>query len=122
MHQAQLDELERILTNEPRHEPMIGFSTRVLRRVREEAATPAPIRFPWARLLLGLVPNLLLLLAAVVWVARQPASAWAGYPFAAEGFSLPVQGALAGCVAIVLSLAVAGVASRWVAPRRSAVL
>ena len=44
------DRIERGLLLEP-VEPSAAFQARVMRRVRQEAATPPPIPFPWRRAL-----------------------------------------------------------------------
>ncbi len=47
--------VDRILAAEEKLVPASGFVTAVMERVREEAATPAPIPFPWKRVAPGLV-------------------------------------------------------------------
>ena len=42
------DQIQRGLLLEP-VEPSAAFQARVMRRVRQEAATPPPIPFPWGR-------------------------------------------------------------------------
>jgi hypothetical protein len=42
------DQIERGLLLEP-VEPSAAFQVRVMRRIRQEAATPPPIPFPWRR-------------------------------------------------------------------------
>ena len=70
-----MDELDRILTDDPEIQPTIGFSTRVMRAVREEAESMAPIAFPWARFLPGLCVSLVLLATAVVgWFSEAASS------------------------------------------------
>ena len=49
------DNLDRILKSEEELVPSSGFVAAVMERVREEAAAPAPIPFPWKRLAPGLV-------------------------------------------------------------------
>ena len=44
------DQVERGLLLEP-VEPSAAFQVRVMRRIRQEAATPPPIPFPWRRAL-----------------------------------------------------------------------
>ncbi len=44
------DQITRGLLLEP-VEPSAGFQARVMRRIRQEAATPPPIPFPWRRAL-----------------------------------------------------------------------
>ncbi len=66
--------LERILTSDDELQPMTGFSTRVMRAIREEAAAPAPLAFPWARFLPGFLVNTALLLATATWLLFGPGS------------------------------------------------
>lgn len=49
------DNLNRILASEAELAPSSGFVAAVMERVREEAAAPAPIPFPWKRVLPGMV-------------------------------------------------------------------
>lgn len=48
-------EIDRILATEETLLPSSGFLASVMERVCEEAATPAPIPFPWKRALPGMV-------------------------------------------------------------------
>jgi hypothetical protein len=50
-----VDAIDRILAAEEEIAPSSGFATAVMERVREEAAAPAPIPFPWKRFAPGLV-------------------------------------------------------------------
>ena len=59
------DKLDRILASEEELVPSSGFVASVMQRVREEAAAPAPIPFPWKRL----VPAMVMIVAALVWCA-----------------------------------------------------
>ena len=63
------DELDRILSEEEQILPSSGFVASVMAAVRHQAATSAPIPFPWRRALPGLaaaaVTLVSLLLAAV---------------------------------------------------------
>ncbi len=121
MKEFEMNELERILANEEELQPMTGFSTRVMRAVREEAAATAPIAFPWARFLPGFLLNLGLLLSAAVWMILEPGSSSPAPPIPAEWFSDPqVQGLLWTALTVAGTGALAWTASRWVAPRRAA--
>ena len=53
--EATNTEIDRILATEQPLVPTSGFLASVMERVREEAATPAPIPFPWKRALPGMV-------------------------------------------------------------------
>lgn len=117
---TEMKELERILANEEELQPMTGFSTRVMRAVREEATATAPIAFPWARFLPGVLFNLGLLLGAAVWIILGPGSASLAQPVPTEWFSIPqVQGLLWAALTVVGTSALAWTVSRWVAPRRA---
>jgi hypothetical protein len=76
------DNLDEILTAEEELVPSSGFLASVMERVKEEAAAPPPIPFPWKRALPGI------LLAATVL-------GWSGYellrlmPSALSTISLP---------------------------------
>ena len=62
--------IDRILSSEGEMIPSSGFVAAAMERVREEAAVPAPIPFPWKRVAPGLV-----LVAGVIgwgtWTAAQ---------------------------------------------------
>ena len=49
-----MDELDRILEAQESIEPSSGLADSIMRAVRQEAATPTPIHFPWGRLALGM--------------------------------------------------------------------
>ena len=120
MKKSEMNELERILAHEEKLQPMTGFSTRVMRAVREEAAATAPIAFPWARFLPGLLLNLGLLLGAAVWTILEPGS-FSGAPLIpAEWLSDPqARGLLWAALTVVGTGALAWTVSRWIAPRRA---
>ncbi|MFI5183949.1 MAG: hypothetical protein ACHQNV_06105 [Vicinamibacteria bacterium] len=48
------DELDRILGSDESIGPSSGFAAAVMHRVRERAAEPAPVAFPWGRFAVGL--------------------------------------------------------------------
>ena len=121
LNEAELNELERILAHEEELQPMTGFSTRVMRAVREEAAATEPIAFPWARFLPGFLLNLALLLGAAVWLILEHGSFSPAPPIPVGWFSDPqVQGLLWAALTVVGSAVLAWTASRWAAPRRTA--
>lgn len=68
-------EFDRILADEDDLIPSSGFLASVMERVHQEAAQPAPLPFPWKRLLSGFV-----LAVGVI--------ACAGYEFLRQGLSL----------------------------------
>jgi len=64
---------DRILAAEEKLVPSSGFAAAVMERVREEAAAPLPISFPWRRV----APGLALAAGTIGWGAREAARvAW----------------------------------------------
>ena len=121
MKGSEMNELERILANEEELQPMTGFSTRVMRAVREEATARTPLAFPWARFLPGFLLNLGLLLGAAVWMILESGRSSLAQPIPVEWFSDPqVRGLLWAALTVVGTGVLAWTASRWVAPRRAA--
>jgi hypothetical protein len=49
------ERIDEILGTEPELVPSSGFAASVMERIREEAAAPAPIPFPWKRAVPGMV-------------------------------------------------------------------
>lgn len=70
-----MDEIDRILTQEPIVTPSAAFSDRVMREVRDAAATPPPIEFPWHRFLPGMLTSLTLVLATFMVLGWSDAEA-----------------------------------------------
>lgn len=121
MREPEMNELDRILANEEELQPMTGFSTRVMRAVREEAQETAPIAFPWSRFLPGALLNLGLLLGAAVWIVLESGSSSLAQPLPSEWLSDPqVRGLLWAALALVGTGVVAWAVSRWGAPRHVA--
>ena len=58
------ENLNRILGAEEELAPSSGFVSAVMERVREEAAAPKPIPFPWKRV----VPGAVVALGGVTWI------------------------------------------------------
>ncbi len=54
-HETRLDAVDHILAAEEELIPSSGFLAATMERMREEAARPAPIPFPWMRALPGMV-------------------------------------------------------------------
>lgn len=120
MKESEMKELDRILAHEEELQPMTGFSTRVMRAVREEATATTPIAFPWTRFLPGFLLNLALLLGAAVWTILEPGSSSHAQLIPAEWFSDPrAQGLFWAALTLVGTGVLAWTASRWVAPRRT---
>ncbi len=65
------EKLDQILATEEELVPSSGFLTSVMERVQDEAAAPAPIPFPWKRIVLGIAIVAGLLVVGVVEMARQ---------------------------------------------------
>jgi hypothetical protein len=65
------DKIDRILSREDEILPSSGFAVSVMNAVRQEAAAPPPIPFPWKRALPGLVAAglALLLIPTMIVVA-----------------------------------------------------
>ena len=59
------DEIDRILATEEELVPSSGFLASVMESVREEAAAPPPIPFPWIRA----VPGMILAVGVLGWGA-----------------------------------------------------
>ncbi len=60
------DEIDRILSRKEEIVPSSGFVASVMEAVRAEAATPAPIPFPWRRALPGMAAAGLACIAVIV--------------------------------------------------------
>jgi len=65
------DPVDRILSREDDILPSSGFVLSVMEAVRQEAATPPPIPFPWTRALPGLMALGVALIALVSLIVRQ---------------------------------------------------
>lgn len=59
--------VDRILATEEKLAPSSGFMAGVMERVREEAAAPAPLHFPWKHI----APGLVLMAGTIGWGAWQ---------------------------------------------------
>jgi hypothetical protein len=64
---SHLAAIDRILAAEEELVPSSGFAAAIRDRVREEAAVPAPIPFPWSRV----APGLVLVAGTIGWGAWQ---------------------------------------------------
>ena len=64
-YETNLDAINRILATDEEFVPSSGFLSAAMERVREEAAMPAPIPFPWKRA----VPGILLVTGTLGWSA-----------------------------------------------------
>lgn len=62
-----MDNLDRVLESEEMLVPSSGFAGSVMRRVRDEAAAPPPIPFPWKRV----IPGMAVAAGVLGWAAVQ---------------------------------------------------
>lgn len=104
--ESHLAAIDCILAAEEELVPSSGFVAAAMERVREEAAVPAPIPFPWKRM----APGLVLAAGTIGWGAWQAArSAWpAMHDFAENPPPIPAVVILqleeAGWVALALAV------------------
>jgi hypothetical protein len=114
--EAILDPIDRILAADDELIPSSGFLSAVMDRVREEAAAPAPIPFPWKRAL----PGMLVVAMVFGWIAFQASRRTVIAPqqlsLALTPLSVSTEHALtsAGLVALSLVLSLAC----WLVSRR----
>jgi hypothetical protein len=118
------DPVDRILSREDDILPSSGFVFSVMEAVRQEAATPPPIPFPWTRALPGLMALGVALIALGSLIVRQlslpsavtPASAIVADAFAVllAAMKSPIMRGL-GWVALALLLSLASLlfSVRW---------
>lgn len=111
------EKLDRILAHEEELVPSSGFLASVMERVQAEDAAPAPLPFPWKRMIPGFVVAVAVLIWALVVMV--------GYVRTAGGIALPhvpmpatVSAGMeqAGWVALALGLAWGA----WILARRLA--
>src|ERR1700722_8535167 len=69
MEPAKRENLDRILGAEEELAPSSGFVSAVMERVRDEAAAPKPIPFPWKRV----VPGAVAAAGGLVWIGVESA-------------------------------------------------
>jgi len=82
------DDIDRILIEDPTLEPSSGFADSIMDAVRREAETPAPLPFPWRRVVPGLAVCLLAIVAATIAAIPAPGGAeaeWAPLASRLEG-------------------------------------
>jgi hypothetical protein len=113
---SDFEPIDRILAGEDELVPSSGFSAAVMDRVRQEAAAPPPIPFPWKLAL----PGILLALAVLGWgvyaLIRYALQSTANFSFALPHLNLRADHALQSTGWVVLALVVA-LASSWLANR-----
>jgi hypothetical protein len=116
-------EIEQILATEEELIPSSGFAASVMERVREEAAAPAPIPFPWARVL----PGILLIAGVFAWGTFElgrpgapglglPSPSWLTQPTQHLSSSVVASVESAGWVALALGASLLS----WLLSRRLA--
>lgn len=66
-----MDEIDSILSDEKVIRPSDGFAARVMVAVREEAAVPPPIEFPWKRFVSGIGTAVTLTFATFIALAQR---------------------------------------------------
>lgn len=69
------DDIARILANEETITPSPRFLASVMRAVEQEAASPAPLAFPWARALPGFLAVIAAAIGGGISLADDPAVA-----------------------------------------------
>lgn len=93
--------------------PSSGFVLSVMDAIREEAAVPPPIPFPWKRVLPGAVAVLCTLVAFAVWVARHDSASTAGnFPLTLPSQLISVNSTLSW-IALSLGLTLIAVLSSF---------
>jgi hypothetical protein len=60
------DDLDRMLSSDGDIVPSSGFANSVMDAVRREAATPPAIRFPWKRVLPGVIVSVVAFVSAII--------------------------------------------------------
>ena len=120
---AAANEIDRILASEPELVPSSGFLASVMESVREEAGSSkspvlAPIRFPWKRVIPGIVLLAIILGFGAVEFVRHGLPALKPTDLAMPELppSLARPAELAGWVALALVISLAS----WILARRLA--
>ncbi|MGO9433613.1 MAG: hypothetical protein ACLPH3_08295 [Terracidiphilus sp.] len=101
--------LDRILATEEELVPSSGFAASVMDRIREEAAVPPPIPFPWKRA----IPGIALAIGVFGWGAVELTRQAVSIAHTAPSISLhipdslqrPIEGIGWAAIALVVSLA-----------------
>ncbi|MGA2648960.1 MAG: hypothetical protein ABSF28_00485 [Terracidiphilus sp.] len=105
---AQNNVIDRILATEDALVPSSGFLASVMERVREEAAAPAPIPFPWKRALPGAIVIAGMLGAGAFELVREGLPAAGEFALTTPHLSVAMEQPLeqAGWVALALGVSV----------------
>lgn len=113
-----MEKLDAILNSEEAILPSSGFAAAVMQRVREEAAAPPPIPFPWKRAIPGFI--LTAIVSSFVTVKFVHAFRATGFslPFSPIrlGVHMPLDASQAGWLLIAVALA----AGAWLLTRHLA--
>ena len=112
------ERIDEILGTEQELIPSSGFLASVMERVREEAAAPAPIPFPWKRAVPGMVVAAGVLGWGAVEVVRYVAPALSEVRMAQPHVTAAMARPLEQVVWVVAALAVSLVS--WLVSRRVA--
>lgn len=78
-----IDDLDQILSEQDEIVPSSGFVSSVMHAVRDEAAAPEPIRFPWMRavpVFVAFAVMLVIIAVGIVELIHQPATAATKWP------------------------------------------
>jgi hypothetical protein len=116
--EAEPTAIDRILAADDQLVPSSGFLATVMERVREEAAAPPPIPFPWKRALPGLVLVTCVLGWIIFKLVQQGLSTVGTLPLAIPHLSAAAERPLeqAGWVALALGASLLS----WLLSRRLA--
>jgi len=114
----EVDAIDRILARDGELAPSSGFFAGVMERVREEAAAPPPMPFPWKRA----VPGIVLAAGVFGWGAvelvRLGVSAGSGISLALPHLPAAAMQPLESAAWVALALAVS--VGSWILSRRLA--
>lgn len=111
-----MDKVDAILASEEPIVPSSGFAAAVMQRVREEAAAPPPIPFPWKRAIPGFVfASIVLSFVTVKFVRAYRATEFSlSVPPVRLGVHVPLDAAQAMWLLIAAALALGS----WLLTRR----
>jgi len=110
------ERLDRILASEETLIPSSGFTATVMDRIREEAAAPPPIPFPWKRVL----PGVVVAGAGLVWGAVELTRLAMAAAHDSQSVTLPVWSSAMPSMESLgwVALALAVSATSWFVTRR----
>ena len=112
---SEHNEIDRILATEDALVPSSGFLAAVMDRVREEAAAPAPIPFPWKRVLPGAIVMVGAFGASAFDLARQGLPAASEFALTTPHISVAMERPLgqAGWVALAMGVSLLSVVAQF---------